>query len=307
MARRRKGRPVHGIIVLDKPTGRSSNHALQAVKRLFGAQKAGHTGSLDPLATGVLPICLGEATKLSTYLLDADKSYQVTAKLGKMTDTGDSEGRFISEHDIPELAPAYVVEIIRGFIGTQQQVPPMYSALKHQGQPLYKFARQGIDVERKAREITIYDIKLDGLTEDSFTLTVRCSKGTYIRTLVEEIAHALGSGGYVTMLRRITVAGYDLSQSITLTALEELLESGGMTALEAQLKPMMAALPTWPIIMLTEAETTAMQLGQRPTLGDTCPPENTAVRLLDPVENFIGLGEILADNVVASKRMFVMA
>jgi tRNA pseudouridine55 synthase len=214
--RNRKGRDITGIVVIDKPSGHSSNHVLQQVKRLFDAKKAGHTGSLDPLASGVLPICLGEATKLSGYLLDADKQYAVTCKLGITTDSGDADGEVIAEQPIPDFDEAGLQTIINSFIGEQDQVPPMFSALKYQGQPLYKLARQGIEVERKSRRIRIYEIELLDCSYDSFTLSVRCSKGTYIRTLVEDISHKLGTGGHVTMLRRTAVAGYTLEDAISL-------------------------------------------------------------------------------------------
>jgi tRNA pseudouridine55 synthase len=178
--RNRKGRDIDGIVVVDKPTGVSSNHVLQQVKRLFDAKKAGHTGNLDPLASGVLPICLGEATKVSSYLLDADKAYDVIGQLGQLRDTGDAEGRIVEEKAIPAFTHDDLEQIVVRFVGEQNQVPPMFSALKHQGQPLYKLARQGIEIERKARRITIYGIELKAFTEDSFTLSVKCSKGTYI-------------------------------------------------------------------------------------------------------------------------------
>jgi tRNA pseudouridine55 synthase len=213
--RNKKGRNITGIVIINKPTGRSSNHVLQQVKRAFDAKKAGHTGALDPLATGVLPICLGEATKVSSYLLDADKAYQVTCTLGVVTDSGDSDGEVLNTFEIPEFTEQTILDILPQFMGEQDQVPPMFSALKYNGQPLYKLARQGIEVERKSRRITIYNIDLISTTKDTFTLEVSCSKGTYIRTLVEDISHELGCGGHVSMLRRITAAGYSLAQSIT--------------------------------------------------------------------------------------------
>ena len=224
--RNKKGRNITGIVIIDKPTGRSSNHVLQQVKRLFDAKKAGHTGALDPLATGVLPICLGEATKVSSYLLDADKAYHVTCKLGEVTDSGDSDGEVISTSEIPEFNEQTILDLLPKFMGEQDQVPPMFSALKYKGQPLYKLARQGIEVERKSRRITIYDIQLLAITKDSFTLDVRCSKGTYIRTLVEDISHALGSGGHVVRLHRIAAAGYTQQQALTIEQLKPLQNKG---------------------------------------------------------------------------------
>lgn len=305
MARRRKGRPISGIIILDKPLGRSSNHVLQEVKRLFNAQKAGHTGSLDPLATGLLPICLGEATKVSSYLLDANKSYQVTCQLGLTTDTGDAEGKVMEQQSVPVLEESAVLTLLAGLEGEQDQVPPMYSALKHQGQPLYKLARQGIEIERKARRITIYAIQLDKMTADSLTLTVRCSKGTYIRTLAEEIGHKLGCGAHVSMLRRIEVAGYEMSQSLTLETLHQTAEQG-MTALDAHLLATEDALPDWPSRYLNQAQTTYLQQGRLVTLAqeDTAAVQ-TKVRLFDDKGIFFGLGEIQADQVLAPKRIMV--
>ena len=302
MARRRKGRPVSGIIILDKPLGRSSNHVLQEVKRLFNAQKAGHTGSLDPLASGLLPICLGEATKVSTYLLDADKSYQVTCQLGVMTETGDAEGKILAEQAVPVLDKEAILTLLKTFTGEQEQVPPMYSALKHQGQPLYKLARQGIEIERKARRITIYDIQLNDMTPDTLTLTVRCSKGTYIRTLAEDIGHKLGCGAHVSMLRRIEVAGYEMSQSITLEALHTS-AAAGQTALDSHLLATEAALPDWPAVKLDQAQTAYLQQGRVVTLESDIAAVNTKVRLFDDMNTFFGLGEIQVDRVLVPKRI----
>lgn len=301
--RNKKGRDITGIIVIDKPTGRSSNHVLQHVKRLFDAKKAGHTGSLDPLATGVLPICLGEATKVSSYLLDADKSYQVTCQLGTITDSGDSDGNIIDTKPIPKLTEQTLRDLIPQFIGEQDQVPPMFSALKYQGQPLYKLARQGIEIERKARRITIYDIHLLGVTESTFSLEVSCSKGTYIRTLVEDISFALGSGGHVSMLRRIKAAGYDITQALTLEQLE-LDAQQGHSSLDTLLLPTEDALPDWPRIIASEFQVTALRQGQKISTNNVF--ESANVRLFDQHETFIGLGEMSQDGSVAPKRVFVL-
>ncbi|MBE0438838.1 MAG: tRNA pseudouridine(55) synthase TruB [Gammaproteobacteria bacterium] len=301
--RNKKGRDITGIIVIDKPTGRSSNHVLQHVKRLFDAKKAGHTGSLDPLATGVLPICLGEATKVSSYLLDADKSYQVTCQLGTVTDSGDSDGNVIDTKSIPKFTEQTLLDLIAQFIGEQDQVPPMFSALKHQGQPLYKLARQGIEIERKARRITIYDIHLLGVTESTFSLEVSCSKGTYIRTLVEDISFALGCGGHVSMLRRIKAAGYDITQVLTLEQLERHAQQG-LLSLDALLLPTEGALPEWPRIIASEFQVTALRQGQKMSTNSTF--ESANVRLFDQNQTFIGLGEMSQDGSVAPKRVFVL-
>ncbi|OUR74410.1 tRNA pseudouridine(55) synthase TruB [Methylophaga sp. 42_8_T64] len=303
--RNKKGRSITGIIVVDKPTGRSSNHVLQQVKRMFDAKKAGHTGSLDPLATGLLPICLGEATKVSSYLLDADKRYHVTCQLGVLTDSGDSDGEIIETTPVPEFTEQQLVALVANFIGEQQQVPPMYSALKYNGQPLYKLARQGIEVERKSRKITLYEINVLATTVDTFTLDVRCSKGTYIRTLVEDISHALGCGGHVTMLRRVEVAGYQQSQSVSIEQLESIVEQDGLMGLDNCLLPTEDALPEWPAIDLTTEMVNALRFGQAVQVDDKF--ESANVRLFDLDKQFLGLGEMSETGTVAPKRVFVLA
>ena len=306
MARRhKKGRDITGIVIIDKPTGHSSNHILQRVKRLFDAKKAGHTGSLDPLATGVLPVCLGDATKLSSYLLDADKQYLVTCQLGIVTDSGDSDGNVINEMPVPEFNEDTLSQVTQQFLGEIEQVPPMFSALKHQGQPLYKLARQGIDVERKARRIFIYAIDIIDCQSDSFTLSVRCSKGTYIRTLVEDISHALGTGGHVIMLRRTAVAGYDLSEAITVETLQEMADKDGFVTLDASLQQAEDALPDWPAIVLDEEGTKSIGFGQSVTVQT--PFKSANVRLFNMNNQFLGLGEMSAEGVVAPKRLFANA
>jgi len=300
--RNKKGRNITGIVIIDKPTGRSSNHVLQQVKRLFDAKKAGHTGALDPLATGVLPICLGEATKVSSYLLDADKAYHVTCQLGIVTDSGDSDGKILSRSEIPVFHKKTILDLLPKFSGEQDQVPPMFSALKYQGQPLYKLARQGIEVERKSRRITIYDIQLLSFTHDSFTLAVRCSKGTYIRTLVEEISHDLGCGGHVSMLRRVDAAGYDLKHAISIEQLEAVAEKG-LSALDELILPAEDALSDWPEIHATNEMLTALRYGQSINVEQVF--ESEKVRLFGPNAEFIGLGEMTEQGVVSPKRVFV--
>jgi tRNA pseudouridine55 synthase len=301
MARRNnKGRDITGIVVVDKPSGHSSNYILQQVKRLFGARKAGHTGSLDPLASGVLPICLGEATKLSGYLLDADKQYHVTCRLGVITDSGDSDGQVIEEKPIPSFSKQDLQNILTQFLGEQAQVPPMFSALKHQGQPLYKLARQGIEVERKSRKITIYAIDLLDCKENEFTLYVRCSKGTYIRTLVEDISHQLGTGGHVIMLRRVAVAGFELADSITLEQLKTEQENIDQHLIAAE-----HGLPDWPSIHVDEMGTVELSFGRK--IHTTQVFECANVRLFDPQGTFLGLGEMSPDGVIQPKRLFVLS
>jgi tRNA pseudouridine55 synthase len=300
--RNKKGRDITGIIVIDKPTGRSSNHVLQQVKRLFDAKKAGHTGSLDPLATGVLPVCLGEATKVSSYLLDADKSYQVTCKLGVITDSGDSDGQVVETKQIPEFTEQSLLNVLTQFTGEQEQVPPMFSALKHQGQPLYKLARQGIEVERKSRTVSIYRIDLLSFTDDSFTLEVSCSKGTYIRTLVEDISHALGTGGHVVMLRRVKAAGYEIELALTVEKIVQVAEQG-QEALDKLLLETAEALPSWPTIVADEDQVIALRHGQQIRTSQLF--VSAHVRLFDSHGQFLGLGEMSPTGAVSPKRVFV--
>lgn len=203
MSRRNpKGRDINGIVLLDKDTGLSSNAALQKVKRLFFAKKAGHTGSLDPLASGILPICLGQATKVAQFLLDDDKRYFVRGKLGEITDTGDCEGVVTKTQEYTHLDEAIIKQVAMSFVGDILQVPPMYSALKKDGQPLYKLARQGIEIERPARPVTIHAIEFISYEKGVVTLDVSCSKGTYIRSLIQDIGDTLGCGAHVIELRR---------------------------------------------------------------------------------------------------------
>lgn len=227
MARRhRRGRPVHGILLLDKPNGGSSNHALQRAKRLFGASKAGHTGSLDPLATGMLPICFGEATKLSAFLLDADKGYETTLKLGVTTNSADSDGQILETREVPEaLDLAGFTAVCDSFKGPLMQVPPMVSAIKIDGKRLYKLAREGKEVERPPRPVTIHELKVLSFSGDTARLAVTCSKGTYIRSLVTDIGEALGCGAHVTQLRRTFVAPFQQYPMLTLDTLEQMVSA----------------------------------------------------------------------------------
>ncbi|MEN8214397.1 MAG: tRNA pseudouridine(55) synthase TruB, partial [Pseudomonadota bacterium] len=232
MARRRKGRNISGILLLDKPLNLTSNAALQRVKRFYKADKAGHTGSLDPLATGLLPICLGAATKASAFLLDADKRYLTTVKLGEKTSTADAEGEVIEQRSVEGVTPQRVEEILQQFIGDIEQLPPMYSAVKHKGERLYKLAREGKEVERQPRQITIYSIGLVSLQDDLLELDIHCSKGTYVRTLAEDIGEALGCGGHVAALRRTAVGPYDGSNMVPLEKVERLGLEGDLQALD---------------------------------------------------------------------------
>lgn len=234
---------VDGVLLLDKPIGFTSNDALQKARRLFSAAKGGHTGTLDPLATGLLPLCFGEATKFSADLLDADKTYEAVLKLGVTTDSGDAEGKVTATATL-NTEKAAILKLLPQFTGDIQQIPPMHSALKRNGRPLYELARQGIEVEREARAVTIYAIDLLDFAGDSLTLRVACSKGTYIRVLAADIGAALGCGAHLTALRRTRVGDLDLDGAVTLAELEGLDETGRL----AHLKPVDALLHTLPIL-----------------------------------------------------------
>jgi tRNA pseudouridine55 synthase len=313
MSRRKpKGRALDGIILLDKPLGISSNKVLQIVKRLFKAQKAGHTGSLDPLATGMLPICFGEATKVSSFLLESNKSYQTTATLGKVTTTGDAEGEILQERTIPALNKVEINNILATFKGSISQIPPMYSALKHQGQPLYKLARKGIEIERKRRQITIFDLTLSSHTSLILSLHVSCSKGTYIRTLVEDIGEALGCGAYVSMLRRISLDPFYDHKMVSLDMLEEYITEG--KNIDQFLLPTDAGLSHFQAITLTEKATTAYLYGQSvaveppfsyPKEDITDPNATTYLRTYDYRERFLGVSTLSDHNNIVPKRLMV--
>lgn len=245
---RRERRDVHGVLLLDKPAGLSSNGALQVVKGVYAARKAGHGGSLDPLATGLLPCLLGEATKVSGFLLDAGKRYRCTARLGVTTTTGDAEGEVLAERPVPAVDAAGLERVFARFRGEQSQVPPMYSALKRDGRPLYALARRGIEVERAPRPVVIHELRLLDCDAQSFTAEIACSKGTYIRVLVEDIGAALGCGAHLTALRRIGVEPYDAARMVTLDQIRALADD--RAALDALLLPVDTALTAWPAVHL---------------------------------------------------------
>lgn len=303
MSRKRNHRrAVNGLLLLDKPAGMSSNDALQQVKRLFNAQKAGHTGSLDPLATGMLPICLGEATKISGFLLDADKRYRMTCKLGVKTATGDTEGEVLERRPVPSLDAGALEPVLARFRGEIQQIPPMYSALKHQGERLYKLARQGQEVERAPRTVVIHELTLLRLAEDEIDLEVACSKGTYVRALAEDLGEALGCGAHVSALRRLAVGPYrDPDAMVTLDTLREL-AGDGYQALDRQLLAVESALYDWPEIRLTADSAFYMRQGQAVQVPKA--PTAGWVRLYDQDQRFLGVGEIQDDGKVAPRRMF---
>ena len=298
---RQKGRVIDGVLLLDKPIGLTSNQALQRVTRLFDARKAGHTGSLDPLASGLLPICLGQATKVSGFLLNAGKRYQVVARLGQRTDTGDADGQVIKERPVPALDRGLVKRVLAQFEGSQTQVPTMYSALKHQGQRLYKLARQGIEIERQPREIEIHGLELLSLEADALELEVACSKGTYVRTLVEDIAQALGTVAHVIVLRRLGVGPYAEGRMYKLEGLEALAEQG-MERLDELLLPVDSALEHWPSVELGADSAYYLMQGQAVMAPGA--PSSGKVRLYDEGHGFLGIGEVKLDGRVAPTRLF---
>ncbi|OOY37193.1 tRNA pseudouridine(55) synthase TruB [Solemya velum gill symbiont] len=300
--RRRKGRPVSGILLLDKPVGITSNAALQKVKWIYKAAKAGHTGSLDPLAEGLLPICLGEATKISAYLLDADKRYTTTVKLGEKTTTADAEGEVIESRPVENISAQRVTEVLQNFLGEQEQIPPMYSAVKHEGKRLYDLAREGKEVERKSRKITIYSLELTSINADELVLGVHCSKGTYIRTLAEDIGEMLGCGGHVSALRRTSVGPFDESNCMTLASLEEQADAP-FAELDALLLPIDNGLNHWPEVRLDANSSHYLKQGQ-PVLVPKAPTEGW-VRVYDASDNFIGVGEVDDDGLIAPRRLMI--
>lgn len=293
-------REVHGILLLDKPVGISSNAALQTVKRLYRARKAGHSGSLDPLASGVLPICLGEATKLVRFLLDSDKRYQVVGKLGQRTRTGDAEGEVVETRPVGVYTPQRLAEVAARFQGHIMQTPPMYSALKHHGQPLYRLARRGIEVERKPREVFIQKLTLTLRAPDLLEMDVECSKGTYVRTLAEDIGEMLGCGVHLIELRRTRVGDFDVSQTHTLEALQNL-AAQGVERLDGILLPVQAALSGWPELRLTEA--TAFYIGQGQAVFVPQAPIEGWVKLFAADGHFLGVGEVQEDGRIAPRRL----
>lgn len=287
MSRRRKGRDVNGILVIDKPLDVTSNGILQQVKRLFGAAKAGHTGALDPLATGVLPLCFGEATKFSQMMLDSDKAYIATAKLGVRTETGDSEGAVVEEKPVPSgLDSATLEPVLERFRGDIQQVPSMYSALKHKGRPLYEYAREGVEVERPARPVTIYELTLLDVRGDELDIAVSCTKGTYIRSLVEDIGEALGCGAHVNALRRTMASGFTLADAWPVDKLEAMRERG--ESLDGLLVAPDAALSMFPEQELSGQPLVSIINGQPVRISGQ--PVDGFVRLYGN-ERFIGLAE----------------
>ena len=303
MVRRQKvrGRKLNGVVLLDKPIGISSNAALQIVKRLFFAAKAGHTGNLDPLASGMLPICLGEATKLSAYLLDADKVYVGTCKLGVKTSSGDAEGEVVDTRPVPHLSEAEVEAVLARFRGEIEQIPPMHSAIKQNGQPLYKLARQGIEVERQPRRVHIHELRLLRLEGDELEIYVHCSKGTYIRTLAEDIGEMLGCGAHLGQLRRTRVGPFREEDMIALDTLRDEEAAEGAECLDRHILPMDQALAGYPAMQLSETALFYIRQGQPVQIAKA--PTEGLLRLYAPNDEFVGVGQVLDDGRIGPKRL----
>lgn len=301
-------RHINGVLLLNKPYGITSNRALQIAKRLFSAAKLGHTGTLDPMATGLLPICFGEATKFSSILLNADKTYQATLKLGYISTTGDAEGKITQIKDVNSSDKILTTEkielVLKGFLGKVMQLPPMYSALKHQGKPLYSYAREGIEIKRKPREITIYDLQIESFLDEELVIVVRCGTGTYIRTLAEDIGKALGCGGaYLTALCRSSIGNFDLTKAQDL----ELLEDMQMAERDCNLYPVDSILNDYPTIELDSIA--ALYLIQGRAISNypaaIAYPEGEVVRLYNHEKRFLGIGEVLAEGKIIPKRLMM--
>jgi len=300
--RRRKGRSISGIIVLDKAVGLSSNKALQEVKWLFEANKAGHTGSLDPLATGVLPLCLGEATKVSQFLLNSDKRYRARIKLGIRTDSADSEGQVIAQCDEVNVSREQVEQALQSFKGETQQIPPMHSALKVDGVPLYKLAREGKTIPREARSICVYELELTDFQGDEIELEITCSKGTYIRTIADDLGQDLGCGAHIIALRRLQAGAFTEADCVSTDALREVKEKHGMDRLDQNLIPMDRAIEDLPEVNLPSIAASQFKNGQSVLVRHL--PEEGLVRLYEE-EQFIGIGCIDDDGKVAPKRLIL--
>ncbi len=304
MARRKRGRPVNGILVLDKPLGLSSNQALQQAKRMYFAAKAGHTGSLDPLVTGVLPLCFGGATKFSQFVLDADKAYTSTFVLGEQRDTGDCEGEIIAEQDASGITRAQVAAAMADFVGEVEQIPPMFSAIKKDGQPLYKLARAGKDVERTPRKIMIREFELLDFRPGEraeVDVHVLCSKGTYIRTLAEDLGKALGSVAHVSQLRRTRAGPFTEDMAVALTTVEALKQSDAHAEMDALLQAPDTAVEGLPLVQLTESGGFYIRQGQPVLVANS--PCSGMVRVGLESGEFLGIGEILDDGRVAPRRL----
>jgi tRNA pseudouridine55 synthase len=298
--------PVDGVLLLNKPAGLTSNQALQRVKRLLRARKAGHTGSLDPAATGMLPLCFGEATKVCAFLLNADKTYRVTARLGTATDTADADGKPISTADVPNLSPDAWDAILQGFVGESMQIPPMYSALKKDGKRLYELARKGEHVERDPRPIRIYAIELLEVATNRLVFRVTCSKGTYIRTLVEDIAGTAGTVAHTARLHREHVAGFEAAEMLELPAAEAMVDDSPEGLRQRLMSPdtALAGLPA-----VSVDATAALRFREGQVVKTSMPVVPGLVRVYGPGDekDFLGVGEIASGSSVAPKRVFAKA
>lgn len=294
---------MHGIVIVDKPVGLTSNAVLQRIRRRYRARKAGHTGSLDPLASGVLPLCFGEATKVSGLLLDAAKTYEVVGRFGTRTSTGDSEGEALATADVPSLDAAAIESALADFRGEIEQVPPMFSALKHEGRRLYELARRGETVERPPRRVRIHELELLDWTSPDLRLRVRCSKGTYIRTLVEDLGTALGSCAHVTELRRVAAGPFTIDQAAGLDALED--PSGGDDYLDDRLLPVDAGIPGLPAVHLAAPDAERLRHGQAVAAPEPAAEAPSGlVRVYGPGGGFLGLGEADGQGRIAPRRLF---
>mgnify|MGYP001813666495 CR=1 FL=1 len=300
-SRRSRSEPVDGLLLLNKPAGVTSNQALQRVRRLLNARKAGHTGSLDPAATGMLPLCFGEATKVCAFLLDADKTYRVTAKLGTSTDTGDATGSVVDSAEVPQMTADEWNKVLQSFRGESLQVPPMYSALKKDGKRLYELARKGETVERAPRPIRIDAIDLLEAAGSRLVFRVRCSKGTYIRSLVEDIARAAGTVAHTARLHRETVADFRADEMVELSAVEETAAQGSLP-LRERLMPADRALTGLPEVCLDGARAERFRGGQ-PVPADE-PECKGLARVYGEEQDFLGVGELCGDGTVAPRRVF---
>nr|WP_250883977.1 tRNA pseudouridine(55) synthase TruB [Glaciecola sp. XM2] len=303
---------VNGILLIDKHTGESSNAIVQQIKRLYGAAKAGHTGALDPLATGMLPVCLGEATKFSQFLLDADKTYEVEAQLGVRTDTSDADGEVVATSPV-SVTQEQLEEALVQFRGKIQQVPSMFSALKHNGHPLYYYARQGINIPREPRDIEVYKNELLAFSHDSVSLRIRCSKGTYIRTIIDDLGQVLGCGAHVRELRRTQVAQFPL-QMESVEHYQQLVSGQQAPALydtlDAELLPMDTPVLDLPSNTLDSSSTKLFQHGQQVPLGSECSQQieiGQAVRVYGPNALFLGVATIDDNHKLQPKRLVVYA
>ena len=298
--RRRKAMPVDGVLLLNKPAGMTSNQALQKVKRLLGAKKAGHTGSLDPAATGMLPMCFGEATKICAYLLDADKTYRVVARLGEATETGDADGQVTDSAPVPALDRDAWADVLAGFVGSIEQVPPMYSALKKDGKRLYELARKGETVEREARPVTVHEIALLEATGTRLVFRVKCSKGTYVRTLVEDIARAAGTVAHTAKLHREAVGDFCSEEMLDLAGVEKQAGEGPGT-LREKLLDADVALASWPSCRVASGDEQRFSGGQE-VASDA--EGDGLIRVYGADGTFLGIGECKGPGRVAPKRVF---